>query len=141
MWKGIRNPKSHVEMPGATACGYQRERFTTKKDDDELRTESLFTQTTLLLQKNEELIAWNEAHRKEDEVCATTAAETLRKSGRRIWRIQVGTHVLEPRGGREPEETVHTDRERHTTCCVDRRMHIPLEWPLLESQKQTLISP
>ena len=55
-----------------------RKRFMTKKDEEELRKESLFTQTTLLLlQKNEELlIAWNEAHKKEDEVCAKTAAET-----------------------------------------------------------------
>ena len=52
-----------------------------KKDEEELREESLFAQTTLLFQKDEELIAGNEAHRKEDDVCGKAGgAETSRKS-------------------------------------------------------------
>ena len=51
-----------------------------KKDEEELREESLFAQTTLLFQKDEEFIAGNEAHRKEDEVYAAGGAETSRKS-------------------------------------------------------------
>ena len=52
-----------------------------EKDKEEMRKESVFTQTTLLLQKNEELITWNEAHRKEDEV--RTAAKKIE---REVWR-------------------------------------------------------
>ena len=55
-----------------------RERFITRKDEEELRIESLFTQTMLFVQKNEELIPWNEARRKEYEVSAKAAVETLR---------------------------------------------------------------
>ena len=56
-----------------------RKRFMTEKDEEEMRKESMFTQTTLLLLENEELITWNDAHRKEDEVCARTAAKQLRQ--------------------------------------------------------------
>ena len=46
----------------------------------------------------------------------------------------------------KPEDAVHTDRQWHTTCCVDRRKRIPhrhatgcwrleLGKPLLESQR------
>ena len=55
-----------------------RKRFMTEKDEEEMRKESIFTQTTLLLQTNVELITWNEAHRGEDEVCARIAAKELR---------------------------------------------------------------
>ena len=53
-----------------------RESFMAKKDMEYLRKESTHTQSTLLLQKNEALIAWHEAHREKDEVCANAAAET-----------------------------------------------------------------
>ena len=57
-----------------------RKWFMTEKDEEELRKESMFTQTTLpCSKKNEELITWNEARRKEDEVCARTAAKELRE--------------------------------------------------------------
>ena len=49
----------------------------TKKDEEDLSKEALFTQITLLIQKNEELVAWNEAHWEADEVCGKAAAETL----------------------------------------------------------------
>ena len=37
-----------------------RRKFITEKDEEELRKESTFTQSTLLLQRSEELIEWNE---------------------------------------------------------------------------------
>ena len=43
-----------------------KRKFMTEKDEEELRTESRFTQSTLLLQRSKELIEWNEIHRKED---------------------------------------------------------------------------
>ena len=76
--------QTDAQQPKIT-CGDARshsmvlsEGFMTKKGEEEPRKASLFTQTTLLFQQNEELTAWNEALREEDEVCAETAAETSR---------------------------------------------------------------
>ena len=77
-----------------------REKFMTKKAEEQLRRESRLTPTTLLLQRSEELITWNEIHRREDEVCAKTAAE-------------------------KPKEAVHTDGKRHKTCGLDGRKRVP----------------
>ena len=57
-----------------------REKFLTKKNE-ELRKESRFTQTTLLLQRSEELITCG---MREDEVCAQNCGgEDERRDGRR----------------------------------------------------------
>ena len=75
----------------------------------------------LFLQKNEELTAWDEVRRKEDEVCAQAAAETLRENlGDETGETGLKQQSLRLVEGGEPEEAEHTGRARHTTCCVDR---------------------
>ena len=83
MWKGIRDPRPHVEMQQYTVI---REKFMTEKDEDELRKESMFTQTTLLFQQTEELITCNDIHRTEDEFfCKNCRGEVERGAGCRKW--------------------------------------------------------
>ena len=85
MWKGSRDSRPHVEMPGETVQSNQR-KFMTKKDEEEQKKESVLTQTTLFLMKNEQLITLNETHRKEDEVlCKNCGGEVESGAGSRKW--------------------------------------------------------
>ena len=75
-WKGPET-QDHMWRCQEKQHAVIREQFMTKKDEEELRKESRLTQAALL-QRREELITWNETHRK-DEVCAKTAAEKMRE--------------------------------------------------------------
>ena len=61
VWEGAKDPEPHVEMP--------------KKDEEEMRKRIDVHTGDAATTKNEDFITWNEPHRKEDEVCARTAAK------------------------------------------------------------------
>ena len=65
VWAGT---KSHMRRCSNEKYTLVRLKFMTIQDEEKMQEELMFTQTTLLLQKNEDLITWNDAHRKEDEV-------------------------------------------------------------------------
>ena len=62
-----------MEARGETAHRNQRKVLDKEGRGGSGERIDVHTHTTLHLQKDEELITWNEMHRKEDEVCAKTA--------------------------------------------------------------------
>ena len=75
--------------------------------------------------EHEELLAWDEVHRKEDEVCAEAAAETLRKKlGDESGETDLEQVRLSLEEEENPKKQYTLTEKRHPICCLDRRKRI-----------------